>query len=254
VSLAAVTEVLVAHPGQGALFADFDGTLAPIVPHPPDARPEPAALDALARLARRGVLTAVLSGRPLDFLERWFGPEIRLAGLYGLEQRVDGRALTHPEAAPWLPVVAAVAAAARQELPEGVFIELKLLSLTLHTRQAPGADDAVLAFATAQSARTGLDLRAAKRSVELHPPVAVDKGTVLETWAADRSAVVYFGDDLGDLPAYAALDRLRSRGVVACGIAVGGPELPAPVRDAADVHLDSPGAAAALLDRLAPRP
>ena len=56
-------------PGRTALFTDFDGTLAPIVTDPATARPAPGAIEALARLAGRYRRVAVVSGRPLEFLD-----------------------------------------------------------------------------------------------------------------------------------------------------------------------------------------
>ena len=47
------------------LCLDFDGTLAPIVEHPEDARPLPAALDAVDALAARLGCIAVVTGRPV---------------------------------------------------------------------------------------------------------------------------------------------------------------------------------------------
>ena len=91
---------------RAALFVDFDGTLAPIVALPADARPLPAAVAALIDLAPRCRMVAIVSGRPVAFLDRWFPPAVRLAGLYGLEQRVDGRISREAEALRWEQVVA----------------------------------------------------------------------------------------------------------------------------------------------------
>ena len=56
--------------------------------------------------------------------------------------------------------------------------------------------------------RTGLVAHAARRSVELRPPVSADKGTVVRTLTAGRPSACFLGDDAGDLPAFAELDRL----------------------------------------------
>lgn len=249
--LAEIVGRVAARPAAAAVFSDFDGTLAPIVAHPPQARALPAAVAALHRLAARGALAAVISGRPVDFLDPWFEPPVRLAGLYGLQRRVAGTHSVHPEAPRWSPVIAALADRARVELPTGVFVEPKAFSLTLHTRRLPSAEAEVVAFARREAERTGLELRVAKQSVELHPRIDVDKGTVIEEWSSGCDTVVYFGDDVGDLPAYAALARLRARGVTTLAVAVGGPELPAEVVAAADLVLAGPEAAAALLTELA---
>lgn len=233
-----------------ALFVDFDGSVAPIVAQPPDARPLPAAVDALARLAPRCRRVAVLSGRPVAFLDPWFPPAICLAGLYGLERRDAGGLASHPDATPWRQVVATLANQARRELPAGVLVEDKGLSLTLHFRTAPDAEPFVVRFADEQARATGLHARAAKMSVELHPPLAIDKGTVIEEWAEGASTVLYAGDDAGDLPAFAALRRLASP-VVTVGIAVAGAETPPVVLAAADLVVAGPPGLADLLQRLA---
>ena len=87
-------------------------------------------------------------------------------------------------------------------------------------------------------------------SLELHPPVAVDKGTVVEARAAGMTAVAYVGDDEGDLPAFAALDRLAALGVDTLKVAVRTPEASAEVLAVADLHVDGPAGALALLQQL----
>src|SRR5205085_10457559 len=52
-SLARLVAPLRAQPRRGAVLCDIDGTLAPIVPVPEDARVLPEALAALERLAAR---------------------------------------------------------------------------------------------------------------------------------------------------------------------------------------------------------
>ena len=57
---------LVTHPEQGLVALDYDGTLAPIVARPEDARAQPGIVDALVRLAEQGIQVAVITGRPVD--------------------------------------------------------------------------------------------------------------------------------------------------------------------------------------------
>lgn len=258
--LDALIERLRSGPQHCVVLSDFDGTLAPIVASPPTARPLPAAVHALERLAARCRVVGVISGRPLDFLDPFVPSAVRIAGLYGIESRVDGVRRTHPDAAPWRPVLATVAARAGRELAAalaaGATIEVKGLSLTLHTRNvatavAADVDAAVERFARSVSTSTGLELRSAKRSVELHPPLPVDKGTVVRDWAKGAEVAVFLGDDVGDLPAYGALAELAASGVATCAIVVGGAELPAELAGAADVMLGSPRAAADVLGQLA---
>jgi trehalose 6-phosphate phosphatase len=243
--------VLGASPGRAAVFVDFDGTMAPIVPSPPDARPVPAAVAALVELAARCPVVAVVSGRPVAFLDPFFPAAIRLAGLYGLEQRVEGRRAEHARAEGWRPVVSCAVIAATRDLPDDVLVEDKGLSLTLHYRLNPGRADEVAAWASRRAGEAGLEARPAKMSVELHPPVHVDKGDLVVEWSAGLDTVVFAGDDAGDLAAFAALARLRRDGLTTCGIAVASAETPRAVLDAADLNLEGPAALAELLVRLA---
>lgn len=238
-------------PGAVAIFSDFDGTLAPIVAHPPDARALPESLAALAQLARSCRVAAVISGRPLSFLDPFLPSEVRLAGLYGLEQRIDGQYRQHPAGAAWGPVVTALVARAVAELPPSAVVEHKSLSLTLHYRADPAIGPEVSRWAGRAATASGLERRAAKMSVELHPPVAVDKGTTLRAWAEGAGVVAFAGDDLGDLAAFAVLGELRRAGVRTFALAVGGPESPPEVLAAADEVLAGPAQLASLLEALA---
>jgi trehalose 6-phosphate phosphatase len=51
-----------------ALCLDFDGTLAPIVDDPDQARPLPGVVDLLGALAGRFAAVALVSGRPAAYL------------------------------------------------------------------------------------------------------------------------------------------------------------------------------------------
>ena len=240
-------------PRRTALFTDFDGTLAPIVTDPATARPAPGTVEALDALTTRYRRVGVLSGRPLDYLAPLLPATVDIGALYGLEQRVGGQRTEHPGADRWRAVVTTVATEAAQALAayDGVGIEAKGLSLTLHVRRAPQHLAAVVAFAADAARRHGLEAREAKASVELHPPVAVDKGTLLTRWADGADVVAFFGDDLGDLAAFSALGDLAARlGIEAYRVVVLGRETPVAVRAVADVLLEDPAALAALLQRL----
>jgi trehalose 6-phosphate phosphatase len=237
-------------PATTAIFLDFDGTLSPIVPVPQDARPLPGTSEVLLALDPRYAVVAVVSGRPVAFLGQHLPPGVERHGLYGLEAVVDGEPVVSPEADSWRAIVDEVAAAARTEGPPGLDVEHKGLSLTLHYRRQPRLADAALRWAERAADRSGLELRRAKMSLELHPPVAVDKGTVVHARAAGMTAVAYIGDDEGDLPAFAALDRLASRGVATVKVAVRTAETSPVLLAQADVEVDGPDGALALLREL----
>jgi trehalose 6-phosphate phosphatase len=239
------------HPERAGVLVDLDGTLAQIVVDPLAARPLPGAREVLAALAARYGVVAVVSGRPVSFLADHLNvTRVLLSGLYGLETWRDGTVVVHPEAERWRASVAAVADRAEAELPAGVGVERKGLSVTFHVRTVAELDATVREWAERAARGAGLVAYRARRSYELRPPVEADKGTVVAQLAAGLSAVCFFGDDRGDLPAFAALDAL-DRSVSRVRVAVASDEAPPELLAAADVIVDGPVAALELLDGLA---
>lgn len=241
------------HAADALVAFDFDGTLAPIVDSPDAAAPLDGVPAALERLAARFGEVAIISGRPLEFLQRWF-PEpsgLTLVGLYGLESRRFGEAVSHPNAGVWREVIADVAGLARLQGPEGMDIEPKGLSITLHYRRRPEIHADVVAWAETVAGPAGLRVRPAKMSVELHPPIDEDKGTVLSRLvAAHAGPVLFAGDDLGDCPAFDVIDTLRSDGRSVVAVVVDSDELPAALRSRADLLVEGPAAMADLIHSL----
>lgn len=235
---------------------DFDGTLADIVDDPAAARPHPGVPVLLGALAGHYATVAVISGRPLDFLVQVLGPPpgVALVGLYGLEWLdADGSRRRAPGADEWEPVVARATREAEGGAPEGVFVEPKGLTVTLHWRRAEHSESAarwVEEFTAAQAHRHGLERHRGRLSVELTPPLRVDKGTAVRAVAAGMRAVAALGDDLGDLAAFAALDELARSGVAVAKVAVTDPESPPAVAEAADVTVAGAAGAAELLAHL----
>jgi trehalose 6-phosphate phosphatase len=245
---------------DGALIAtDFDGTLAPLVLDPQDSRPVAGALDALTALTGRGARVAVITGRDAGTVVRLGGLDsiagLTVAGLYGLETWTAGK-LTSPaepdaigELRARLPALLADAHADPK-----VWIEDKGLSLVVHARKA---DDPDAALATLSEPLSTL---ARELDLEVHPGAHVlelrlpgfDKGGALAqlVTAYPPRAVVYFGDDLGDLPAFAEIARRRAAGALAWSVGVLSSGVP-DVAAAVDVQVADPAAAVAVLTALA---
>jgi len=224
-----------AAPAHSVVIVDFDGTLAPIVADPPAARPLPEAAPVLGRLARHLGRVAVVSGRPVDFLRRQLPVEgLVLLGQYGVD------------------VVRRVADDAERRLP-GLFVERKgTVAVALHWRRRPDLEAAATHLARRLAASHGLRLEPGRRTLELRPPLDVDKGTATEQLAAGASAAMFVGDDRGDVAAFDALSRLVEEGQLAHAVrvVVRSPETPAQMLGRADLAVDGPHGAVELLDRL----
>lgn len=249
--LAAVWAPFLRAPDRAAVVTDFDGTLAPIVDDPSRSRPLPEAVEVLHRLSERYGLVGVVSGRPAGFIAEHLhlatcadegGCEgLRVSGLYGLETAHGNEVTPHPDAEQWRRPVDEMAALAEKEAPEGVTVEHKGLSLTLHYRTAPDQEDWVRDWVEEHALSSGLAAHPARMSQELRPPMETDKGTALSELVADLDVACFAGDDSGDLPAFAALDRLsEDQGMTVVKIAVRSDESPSELLEQADVEVDGP--------------
>jgi trehalose 6-phosphate phosphatase len=70
---------------------DFDGTLAPIVDDPNEARPLPGTVELLGHLAARFAAVALLSGRPADYLAKHAAaPGCAISGCTGCRRSATG--------------------------------------------------------------------------------------------------------------------------------------------------------------------
>ncbi|HZF92688.1 trehalose-phosphatase [Streptomyces sp.] len=252
---------LLARPGEAVIALDFDGTLAPIVADPEQARAHPDAVPALAALAPKVAAVAVITGRPAEVAVRHGGfadapglEHLVVLGHYGAERwdAATGEVTApHPH-----PGVAAVRAALPGVLAgvEGARTEDKGHAVAVHTRRAAdpqGAFDALRAPLGDLAARNGLIVEPGRMVLELRPP-GMDKGVALERYVreTDAGAVLYAGDDLGDLPAYAAVDTLRADGIPGLLVCSGSDEV-TELRTRADVVTDGPRGVVRLLRTLA---
>lgn len=260
VGRAGLREIL-ASPATAVIAVDFDGTLAPIVIRPEDARPAEGAVEALSALAAVVGAVAVVTGRGARDVLALSGldvvPGLRVLGHYGMEEWRDGM-LQAPEPLP------AVAQARRRlpdvlaDAPAGVHVEDKEQSLVVHTR--PTADPAgVLAQLTPRlqglADELGLETVPGRFVLELRPP-GVDKGVAVRRLLDEvsASAVTYIGDDLGDLAAFAAVEQARDGGIAGLTVASVDPALddaPAELAARADLVLAGPAAVVAFLAGLA---
>jgi trehalose 6-phosphate phosphatase len=252
-TVGATIGALAADPPRTALLLDYDGSLSPIVAHPADAVPLPGTVDVLDALAHRLGRVGVVSGRPVEFLMRQL-PSARMAfvGQYGLEWAEAGGVTVDQRALPYVGAVEEAADEAEHRWPD-LYVERKgEVAVTVHWRNAPVDGDAVVADVDALARRLGLDVHPSRKARELRPPIGVDKGVAVERLADGMRTLAFAGDDAGDLPAFATVERLGADGAIerAVRIAVSSPEAPAEVLRAGDIVVDGPQGLRDLLDAL----
>jgi trehalose 6-phosphate phosphatase len=223
-----------ANDDASGILLDFDGTLSPIVARPELARIVDGARETLAGLVGRYAVVAVISGRT--------DPELtELVGVDGVQLEASYGMLALPD----LPetVLDEVRAAAAQV--SGARVEPKGHAVAVHVRGAVDPEGAEAALRTPLErigTAHGLDVIEGKRVLELVPTGRPLKEGAVErvVGAHDLAAVLYAGDDVADLRAFAALDRLSERGLRVVKVAVRGAETPADLVASADLTVDGP--------------
>jgi trehalose 6-phosphate phosphatase len=249
-TVAALTE----HPERTALLVDFDGSLAPFVERADDARPLPGALAVLERLAAGLGRVAIVSGRPISYLTRYLPiAGLDYAGLYGMEWSIAGEYSVDPRVQPYLVAVAAATAELEAQFPPEVVEPKAGVSVTLHWRPVPEQADAIVAAAREIGARHGLGELRTRMAIELRPPIDVDKADPTRALVEGFNTAAFAGDDYGDLPAFAELERARRDGRLACAIRIGvqSGEAPPELVEAVDLTVDGPAGLVSLLARVA---
>lgn len=216
---------LATEPRRAAILLDVDGTLAPIVDRPEDARVPEETRRELARLASRYALVACVSGRPGDEVTRLVGvPGVAAVGEHGLELAAEARE--------WADRVAVFASGV--DWPA----ERKPLSVSFHFRRADdeAAARAYLTRVEAAARAEGLVPRWGRMVLEVRPPVEANKGTAVDALVrrANVRRALYAGDDTTDVDAFAALDGLE----LGVKVAVGSTEAPPALLEAADLVVE----------------
>jgi trehalose 6-phosphate phosphatase len=250
----ATVAVLTQRPDRTVMLLDFDGSMAPIVERPEDARPLPGMPGVLARLRAGLGRVGVVSGRPVGFLARHLPVDgLTLVGLYGMEQSVDGVYSVDPRVEPYLVAVAAATAELEARLPAGVVEPKSGISVTLHWRAVPEQADEIVAVAREVGRRHGLGELPTRMAIELRPPIDVDKSVGVRALVEGFDVGAFAGDDYGDLPAFAELDRAVADRRLSRAVRIGvtSAEAPPELADATDLVVDGPTGLLELLSRVA---
>jgi trehalose 6-phosphate synthase/phosphatase len=194
------------------LLLDYDGTLVPFAPLPELASPDSGLLELLGGLAvRPGTAVHVVSGRPRETLERWFGTlPIGLHAEHGLWSRAPGVSewMARGEApAEWRDRIRGIFEQFAVRTP-GTLVEEKSGSIAWHYRMADPE------FGVQQASELRLHLAALLRQspfevlvgekvIEVRPR-GVSKSAIVRELSND-SLIVALGDDRTDEELFAAL-------------------------------------------------
>jgi trehalose 6-phosphate phosphatase len=208
---------------------DFDGTLAPIVSNPADARMLPDAAGALTALAELpDTEVALVSGRALGVLRTLSGmpATVHLVGSHGAEFDTG---FAHDIDQGLLKRIVDTLNEIATDRP-GVAVETKPASVALHVRNASTSDGEAALEAARQASATWDAHTTAGKAVLEFAVINTDKGEAVDILRDQTAstAVVFLGDDVTDEKAFA---RMRDGDV---GVKVG------PGETLAGLRIESP--------------
>jgi trehalose 6-phosphate phosphatase len=190
--------------GAPAFFLDVDGTLLDIAAAPDRVLVPTRVVTVLASLASgAGGAVALVSGRPIDDLDRLLAPlRLPCAGLHGAERRdTAGRLHRHRVNGTLDPARTVLGAFCRDH--PGTLLEDKGAALALHYRGAPDTEEA--ARLTVRALLAGLTphfaLQEGKYVLEIKPAGA-NKARAIREFMAEQPFAgrvpVFVGDDVTD--------------------------------------------------------
>jgi trehalose 6-phosphate phosphatase len=235
-------------PSEIMLLCDFDGTLAPIVSRPEDARAIPKSLLALESLSKVLGFVAIVSGRDEIQLSRL----IKRRGIFLFGNHGSTFLLSPNEQLNLVQELNVAAYYIQQAISAfpGSWVERKRLALTIHFRDCESPTAAMDHFKNILMYQNWrhLNIRNSRMALEL-VPIAANKGLLVTRLIklCKPSVVVFIGDDFGDYPVIQLRGRVRSKFI---GCMVVNSEVPSYVYSDALVKFSSNLAVANFLDYL----
>lgn len=241
------------------LVSDLDGTLSPITWPPEAATVSSPSKAALEKIASRGVLVAIVTGRMVEDARRMVGLDVvEYWGQHGQQRWFDGVALTLPEAAAFQPEIELAIEMIAALPPElGIVIEDKDIGAAFHVRESPdpeAAELAIMAALDASGTTARLKIVKGRRMIEVRTPIDWNKGDALRRIVESQqlNSVVFLGDDTTDLDAVREVASLRGdHRCEGLTVAVANPETPSPLAREADSVVDGVGEVERLLGLIA---
>ncbi|HEY79208.1 MAG TPA: trehalose-phosphatase [Dehalococcoidia bacterium] len=208
------------------LITDVDGTISETAPTPQEARVNPLCRHYLLELCSHLPLVAAISGRSVAQVRDMVGIDgMVYVGNHGLEIWAEGKSELAEGAADYPGVIAAVIAGLSRRLPmEGLWIEDKRLTASVHYRLHPApeqAKEAILAALRQLPQARRLRIILERKAIDILPPAASKGTAVADLMKRYRlRAGLYLGDDFTDVDAFRAV-RTAARGWGFRGFAIG---------------------------------
>ena len=255
-------DALVAAASTALIGLDFDGVLSTIVEDPSAAAIHPDGPGVLVDLAATVRAVAVITGRPArqavdlgrldEVADTLAEPNLFVLGQYGNER---WSARTREFEAPLPPeglagFVEALPGLLADNDAADAFVERKGLAVAVHTRRLPepqAAMDRLLPVLTAAANDRGLEVEPGRQVIEIRGP-GMHKGDAVRAIRAETGAdaVLFAGDDLGDIEAFKAVADIRAEGSAGLLVCSGSEEQRALV-ELSDIVVDGPGGVLTLL-------
>lgn len=206
-----------------AVLLDFDGTLAPLCPHPDLSKMPAQTKDVLEKLSKMPeVFIAMISGRNVNNLKEMVGIEgITYAGNHGMEiLHSDGTKFVYKIPEDFIKRAEELFKGIEAKLcRDGAWLERKGSLMTYHYRSTPAElRPALIEETMALIKKAGFRGNMAHCSIEAKPPVQWNKGRAAvhilckefgHDWT-DRIRVVFAGDDTTDEDAMEVLKGMAA--------------------------------------------
>lgn len=194
------------------LLLDYDGTLVPIKKHPKLARLSPKRKLFLRKLADQPkIKMAIISGRKLSDIKKLVNlPGLIFVGNHGFEIEAFGKHKIHPAAKRFIPLLKQIKAVLANKIKvNGVWIEDKGLTLSLHFRQVPQNRLKKLYeifYETIDPWQKIIKITKGKKVFEIRSLFDWDKGKAVK-WIINKLQLknyfpIYIGDDQTDEAAF----------------------------------------------------
>ncbi len=241
---------------QSFLISDFDGTLSKIVAEPGAATIDEVAFKNFTALSEIFSFIGILTGRPFSFIasliEESLEKSVELTGrfllfsLYGNERSELNKDFKFNTPKSFLNrskiegSLSELKTRKLMDLPNGVFVEDKGLTVAVHVRNSSANVDDLIANFNICDEFPDFEVFKGREHFEIRPKGFLDKGDIIRELGQTLSGI-YIGDDISDIPAFKAIDALsmNNKECSYLKVAIFNNETEPILFDSADVVLDS---------------